>query len=465
MFQGWRIKIREAEEAHQQGLLDQAHQMLLEGALQRFAPGKNLSARVAESLADRALQRFSCGEIAAAMRDFAVARNLAGETGAVLACRQKLIQQVEREVQHRFESGAVGTVLSQLEEMEKRDLASEALQQLHEVTQRMRSVEQLCRRGKFAEAKQQVAAAIALRNDWQCLRDRQVQVQEQQVRHRKLTEKLHQAVAGENWSKVLKMAERLLEIAPENSVAQDARRRAWDEVGGDSAEEDRDPTVYWSPFQNRRQKKRRSAGGVTQESSDCPARFILWIDAVGGYLVCLSEEVMIGQAVPTSGVTVPIKADLSRRHAKVKRHGEGYLVEPLGKTRVAGQVIRETTLLTDGDEIELGEGVKLRFRQPHALSVTARLDFVSHHKTHPTADAVLLMAESCVLGPHWQNHVVARHWSDDVVLFRQGAGLFCRAVDAISVDGQWHDGKGRIGTNSHVCGEEFSMSLEEVMNA
>ena len=145
-------------------------------------------------------------------------------------------------------------------------------------------------------------------------------------------------------------------------------------------------------------------------------RFLLWIDGVGGYLVCLGDEVVLGQSSPEYSLDIPIQADLSRRHARIARRGDGYVIEPLHMTRVNGQVIRGKTLLSDGDEIELAQGVRLRFRQPHALSASARLDFLSHHRTQPKADGVLLMAESCVLGPKWQNHVVCRDWQGDVVL-------------------------------------------------
>jgi len=206
----------------------------------------------------------------------------------------------------------------------------------------------------------------------------------------------------------------------------------------------------------------RLAPGISLAERPAGRRFLLWIDGVGGYLVCLSDEVILGQACPECQVDVPIQADLSRRHAKIARQGDGYVIESWQTTRVNGQTIRGKTLLSDGDEIELAQAVRLRFRQPHALSASARLDFVSHHRTHPKADGVLLMAESCVLGPKWQNHVVCRDWQGDVVLYRRDGELFCRAMDSIEIDGRVCDGRGQIHPNSHVSGSDFSMSLEEL---
>jgi hypothetical protein len=110
--------------------------------------------------------------------------------------------------------------------------------------------------------------------------------------------------------------------------------------------------------------------------------------------------------------------------------------------------------------LELGRGLRMRFRQPHGLSASARLEILSRHRTQPGCDGILLMAESCVLGPKWQNHVVCREWPGDVVLYRQGDELFCRAMEPIKIDGVTLDGRGRLQPNSQVTGEEFSFTLE-----
>ncbi len=189
-------------------------------------------------------------------------------------------------------------------------------------------------------------------------------------------------------------------------------------------------------------------------------RFLLWIDAVGGFLVCQGDEVVLGQAAPGNEVDVPILGDISRRHAIIKRRGGEYVIEPLQATFVDGHETCDTTLLSEGDEIRLGERVILKFRKPHALSASARLDFVSRHRTQPSADAIVLMAESCVLGPRWKNHIVCQDWQDDVVLYSQDADLYCRTVREIEVDGKICAGRGKISRNSRISGADFSLSLE-----
>jgi hypothetical protein len=203
--------------------------------------------------------------------------------------------------------------------------------------------------------------------------------------------------------------------------------------------------------------------GVSEGSNvtePVPARFLLWIDAVGGFLVCRGDEVVLGQPIPASDVDVPILGDLSRRHATIRRDGEGYLLQPGRKVSLNGREVKDAALLRDGDSVELGDTVRLKFRRPHPLSATARLDFVSNHRTQPSADGVLLMADSCVLGPKPTSHVVCRNWSEEVVLFRHGSGLACRAAGGVTIDGVSHTQRGAVGARSRVTGNDFALSLE-----
>ena len=72
------------------------------------------------------------------------------------------------------------------------------------------------------------------------------------------------------------------------------------------------------------------------------------------------------------------------------------------------------------------------------------------------------MADTCVLGPGWQSHVVCRRWPGDVVLFRHGEQLLCRADGEFTIDGQSCRGKGELRGEARVEAEEFSFSLERL---
>jgi hypothetical protein len=191
-------------------------------------------------------------------------------------------------------------------------------------------------------------------------------------------------------------------------------------------------------------------------------KFLLWVDAVGGYLVCLGDEVTLGQPVRAGTVDIPILGDLSSRHARIRRDGGGYLIEAIRKVRVDGRPVDRVALLSDGSRIELGDAVKLVFRRPHALSGTARLEFLSRHRTQPSVDAVLLMADSCVLGPKPYSHVVCRDWPGEVVLYRCDDRVYCRSAGPVEIDGVRSKDRKPITRNSRIVGERFCFSLEPI---
>lgn len=456
MFQSWRLKLREAEEAINSGRLDEARRVMVDGRLTEFLPGKRLSDRLAARLAQRACEHADHGDWESALKDLAAGESVGGNTDGFREPRQALSQRALTEIEQRVGSGDVGGALGLLEKFEKYKLTGTAGQSLREVARRLESARHLCRRGRFADACEQLSAAMAIRPDLATLQQQHADCQAKGEQLRVLAEQLHKTLGENQWDRCAVLADQLLALAPEYQVAQEAKRRAWAEVGA-NLEKSRANTLppNWSPA-NGTSGEGDSAGGPARR------RILLWIDGVGGYLTCLSDEVIIGQAMPGTGVDIPILADISRRHLRIRRESGSYVVEPLHTTRLEGRSIQSVTPLSDGDEIELGNGVRLRFRLPHALSGTARLEFVSRHRTQPYADAILLMAESCVLGPKWQNHVVCRDWTGDVVLYRQDDELYCRAAEAIEVDGNLCDGRGRLEANSRVVGADFSLSLEEL---
>jgi hypothetical protein len=190
-------------------------------------------------------------------------------------------------------------------------------------------------------------------------------------------------------------------------------------------------------------------------------RMMLWIDAVGGYWVCLGDEITVGRPDPQRTADVPILGDLSSRHARVRRDGEGYVIDALREVRLDERPVRGAGSLCDGSRIALGS-VRLLFCQPHPLSRTARIEFLSHHRTQPSADAVLLMADTCVLGPGPRSHVVCHGWTQEVVLFRRQERLFCRVAGRLEIDGVAYEGSGPLRAGSHIDGEGLSFHLEAI---
>ena len=94
--------------------------------------------------------------------------------------------------------------------------------------------------------------------------------------------------------------------------------------------------------------------------------------------------------------------------------------------------------------LELGSGVRLRFRVPSVLSATAVIDFLSDHRPNRSIDGVILMDQTCLLGPTADNHVVCPDWNETVLFFRKPEGFWGKTQSQMDIDGKW-SGRGRAG--------------------
>ncbi len=283
----------------------------------------------------------------------------------------------------------------------------------------------------------------------------------------RLAERLKRARVLRRWSEVLAVADQLRGLVPPADPA-----TLLPETAKDPAP-DSDPASPWTRFASLLHLGDRFRG-VTGEIADSnprpimslPAnRFLMWVDAVGGYLVCTHETVVLGQPDRGGGVDVPLLGDLSRRHAAIHRDIEGYLIEPFRTVRINGRKLERTAPLADGQEIELGgdapgAGVRLRFRRPHPLSLSARLDRISFHRTQPATDGVLLFADACILGPAATSHVVCPNWKSDLVLHRTAAGLAIRSTVPVSIDSGPVLHRGPLGPASRVTAPNLSITFE-----
>lgn len=193
---------------------------------------------------------------------------------------------------------------------------------------------------------------------------------------------------------------------------------------------------------------------------------MLWVDGLGGYLVTLADEITIGLPAPVGGDApdLAILADLSRRHARLERTGGRYVLMPYGEAAVEGRKIEGPTILEDGARFSLGE-VLFALRRPHALSASAVLTIESGHRSVPAADAVLLMAESCVLGAKPHSHLRNTAWQDEAILFRSGDGLLCRSSGTLVVNGEPTDGPAKLSPGIRVEGQDFTLCVEEIADA
>lgn len=192
------------------------------------------------------------------------------------------------------------------------------------------------------------------------------------------------------------------------------------------------------------------------------SRYMLWIDGVGGYLVCLGSRVTIGGPADDKDCDVSLLANLSRCHATIVRSGEGYLLQAHAPCSVGGRPVHESALLHHGYEIELGTGVRLKFCLPTVLSATATLQFVSNHRPAQSVDGIVLMEDNCLLGPGHETHIRCRRWQDTVVLFRRDGQFWCKSRMDLFVNSRLIKGESAVGTQEVVTGPDFRFRIEPI---
>jgi len=196
-------------------------------------------------------------------------------------------------------------------------------------------------------------------------------------------------------------------------------------------------------------------------SSAEQSNYTLWIDGVGVFQLFLGSKFTVGGMQSGSGEThLSLLADLSDQHAHISRSGEGYLFESAGNAEVQGREAHRPVVLNDGYRIQLGRDVQLRFRQPTALSRSACIDFESDHRPGRALDGIVLMAETVLLGPGNDCHIVCPEWESSVMLVRKEGQLFCQSKLGLSIDGQLAPDGNKVQDGSVVTGPELRFRLE-----
>ena len=199
----------------------------------------------------------------------------------------------------------------------------------------------------------------------------------------------------------------------------------------------------------------------SNESPSPADKFIVWIDRVGAFLLCLKNEITFGgPAADGTRADVSLLANLSRRHATFVRSGERYLLLAHAPVQVAGRAVHERVDLSDGYELALGANVRLKFRLPSVMSGTARIEFVSDHRPAQSVDGVVLMDETCLVGPGPENHICCPDWPQTVLLFRRDGQLWCKSRDDMFFGGRHAPEGGVLEPGVVVTGTDIRFRIE-----
>jgi hypothetical protein len=526
MLGHWRIVLRQAEEAARVGRFEEAYALANRPDVADHHHAVLFRTRLALDLIARATRRGAVDDLAGAIEDLNLAERIGSPPDSLAAARLNLADRVADEVRVDLDAGEPARTLERIEELARHKITGPALRRTREIADAWQTALTEGRRGEFGRAQEQLdraerlaggAGAIAAQ---QAVAAAKVELENRQKGAAPKIEALYAALSDGKWPQILAAAEAVLVAVPEHPAARQARTRAWQQIaaigpagsarwpqrdalaaqdkgtGMIGPTPDREPGepetqgIVWlntglnrggGPLPPRLGPVGRDPAGVTAprplaaprtplpprpmargDAAGPTGRFLLWVDAVGGYLVCLDDRIVLGRSGSESHADIPLMGDLSRNHATLIRNGEGYLLQAHQASFVNGKPVVDQALLRDGDVIRLGSTVELEFRQPSPVSATARLAIVSRHRLPLAVDGVLLMAETCIVGPAPQAHIPAPMLKDPVVLYRQAGALWCRAAGAFDVDGRTCAARAPLTLQSSVLGDGFSFSLESL---
>jgi tetratricopeptide (TPR) repeat protein len=379
----------------------------------------------------------------------------------------------------------------------ERDIADWRADRIREVAECLMSAERLAALGKLNEAIDNLNQANTLYPELKSLDDRIESKRRRQQKLDVLTQELQSAALSCQWNEVVGLCQKILIIAPQHEIAIGAQRHAALQMKRRTSVGSRLTNVPASYDQRQKgdfviapgssnskktrdgiQKRSTIAGlgsdselnalaskqGPAELQAEAPVgdSFLIWVDGVGGYLVCTKPINIIGQAIQGSTVSIPLQADVRQRHARIETVDGQHLIQPMGPMQINGCEVPldESQILRTGQTILLGAGVELAYSQTHPLSKSARMDFVSRHRTLPWSDGIILAGKSLILGPNPNNHIFCPRWKADLILYRREDSWYARCDKEFCIDQSPRASEGLIRFTSHLAGEDFSLTLE-----
>jgi hypothetical protein len=462
MFQAWRIQLRETQAALAAGQLEQAAELLEQFGLGKYRPGTELTQQLAKEFVTRAARRAASDELDLAWADLRQSARLGPQGDEWHRVRSSVIEALLQEAQRAVAAGLIDRPPARMERLGLAGLADPRLETASAAWQHLQRAHAEARRGAFTLAAEHGRAALLAQPRWSSIQ-RTVEEHEQHAeRLRELESQLHAALLAADAPAILNAAGQVIALAPEHLRARQARQDAWQLAGGDKL-----AVTAFAPRMRAHPVQRRPAKPVeARPESDRPdQRQMVWIDGVGGYLLCSAEELLIGAPSSDSGVSIPIVGDISRRAAVLHRRESDFIIQPIGDVRLNGHRLSRPQLLRDQDLVQLGSQVQMRVAKPHPLSGTLRLDLVSRHRTEPSCDGIILLADTCVLSSAANAHIPCPSWAHELVLFRRDDQLLLRSSVPLAADGQAVGERTVVPARGRLEGEQFAISFESLATA
>jgi tetratricopeptide (TPR) repeat protein len=480
------LVLRQAQEAVVNHRPEEAHKLIEPLIAEGYRKAWRLAREIVKVYAIRAAKFLDQHNPDAAWRDLLAAEALNTGEKVVADLRQTLARLGLVHARAALEAGHPPETITVIGKLRDRGVRHPDLTRLEEAAQDWGLAIELADRGEFLRS---LAELDKLRPKLPCppavLDSFRTAVEDRHARFRSAVGRLYDAAEARLWREALSAAEEVLTVAPEHREAKAIRGKAWlaaapataDYQGAKQRDSDNKPgpesiavpitknstQPYLNPTAVYSAPQGSSSSSISSSSSSAlPKRFLLWVDGVGGYLVCLANRVTFGQATSDGPVDVPLFADVSRLHAEISRDGEGYVVESGKAVLVNG---REATraVLSTGDRVTLGATCQFLFHKPVAVSSTARLELTSGHRLPVAVDGVLLMGNEVMLGPGPNAHVYLPDVPAPILIYRSKEGLGVRVPSgSFRIDDRPHTDRANLSLPAVVTAETFTFAIEPV---
>jgi len=366
MLGQWRVALKQAEDAAHAGRIDEALALASRPDVVDSRSMVRLRDRLGLDLVARSTRRAEADDLAGAIDDLGRAEGLNVAPDLLAKARLALADLVAGEIGVDLDAGDPGRAVERIDGLARQKISNPALRRSRELADAWRLALDEARRGEFARAFDGLdraarlagepipLALVAARRDVEARRKVAVPA----------VDRLYAALGNGKWAETLVAAEAVLEVVPEHPAARQARTRAWQQIAAIPP----GSTTFPTPTNGR-----TVAVDFVMESSQTPGvapiappaptifaeaapprgpsgpsgRFLLWVDAVGGYLVCLDDAVVLGRAGAEAEADVAVLGDLSRRHAVILRDadGSGYRIRAIKPTFVNGRGVTEAPLV------------------------------------------------------------------------------------------------------------------------
>ena len=449
---------REARDLLRDGQLEAAGRLLAPLAEKGYRRAVAARRRVARAHLDRAVRHQSRGDVESAWADLHAAESLVPGAATQSALREVLARAGTESAAAHLDSGLASRALDALDRLRSHGVTGPALDKLAAAGAAFLDAQTLADRGEFEAAIECAALPGVPAAQVEALR-------EHAAKFRPILKDATTAANESRWAEAAEAAEAALILAPSHAKLRDLRAAAWAVLRGKppatltTRYHESSPGSFHS---SRAATRLRSAPPVPLGGS-LPKRFALWVDGVGGYLVCLAPRVTVGQAIGDAPVDVPIFAELAKLHAEFARDEDGaYVLESARDTRVNGEPARRVPL-SSGDRVTFGSSCQFLFHQPVAISTTARLDVASGHRLPWAVDGILLMGQTLQIGGPGGGHLPPSEGDGPgIVLYRTPTGLAVKCPGRFRVGGEQRTERSDLPLPAVVVADGLTFALDPV---